>query len=91
MICTTVKEGTECPFMTAAGCSYNGGSCHEVIEECNGCKRTAEFNNAWYCTACPEPSVKWKNGFCNLASHVVAQKKEGQKINPLKASKRSRK
>jgi hypothetical protein len=36
--------------------------------------------------------MKWKNGNCNLATHVattVAANK--QKINPLKASKRARK
>jgi len=25
LVCTTIKEGMECPFMTAKGCSYNGG------------------------------------------------------------------
>jgi hypothetical protein len=91
MRCTTVKAGMECPFMSSKGCSYNGGICHEIVEQCNGCRRKAEYANSWYCTACPDPSVKWKNGNCNLASHVSAPVKEtAQKINPLKASKRSR-
>ena len=30
MICTTVKEGQDCPFMTKKGCTYNGGSCHPI-------------------------------------------------------------
>jgi len=38
LVCTTIKEGMECPFMTTSGCSYNGGICHEIVEECNGCK-----------------------------------------------------
>ncbi|MGB5423817.1 MAG: hypothetical protein WBN03_16760, partial [Desulfobacterales bacterium] len=42
MICTTVREGRECPFMTAKGCSYNGGICHEIVEQCNGCGRKVE-------------------------------------------------
>ena len=90
MICTTVRNEKECPFMTANGCSYNGGICHEVVEQCKGCNRDAEYASGWYCTACPDPSLKWKNGNCNLASHVsndtTSDKK--QKINPLKASKR---
>jgi len=75
--------------MTGEGCSYNGGVCHEIIEKCKGCNRTAKYTLGWYCTACPDPSTKWKNGNCNLASHVVsAASTVEMKINPLKASKR---
>ena len=90
MLCTTVREGMECPFMKAQGCAYNGGICHEVVEECDGCKRTLEYSTGWYCTSCPEPFIKWKNGNCNLASHVTMTVKESAKLNPLKASKRGR-
>lgn len=90
MICTTIKQGTECPFMTAQGCSYNGGICHQIVEQCEGCNRGAQFSTGWYCTACPEPSAKWKNGNCNLASHVsMVSSTTKNKINPLKASKRA--
>ena len=89
MVCTTIKEGMECPFMTAKGCSYNGGICHEIVEQCKGCNRTTELSAGWYCSACPDPSIKWKNGNCNLASHVaMAVSNQKTKINPLKASKR---
>jgi hypothetical protein len=90
MLCTTVRTGLECPFMKAAGCSYNGGICHEIVEQCKGCKRTVEYVSCWYCSACPDPSIKWKNGNCNMASHVVTVAKEAAKVNPIKASKRSR-
>ena len=91
MVCTTVREGFDCPFMTAKGCSYNGGICHEIVEECNGCNRSAQFSSGWYCTACPEPSSKWKIGNCNLASHVTkASNAAKTKLNPLKASKRGK-
>ncbi len=89
MICTTIRNGKECPFMTAQGCSYNGGICHVIVEQCEGCKRGEECSSGWYCSACPDPSLKWKSGNCNLATHVsstVVGKKA--KINPLKASKR---
>ena len=78
--------------MSAKGCSYNGGICHEIVEQCNGCNRTRELSNAWYCTACPDPSLKWKNGNCNLATHVktATTVESATKINPLKASKRAR-
>ncbi len=91
MECTTIRKGSECAFMTAKGCSYNGGMCREIVEQCKGCGRTAEIASGWYCSVCPEPSVKWKNGNCNLATHVsAAETGTKQKINPLKASKRAR-
>jgi len=92
MKCTTIREGMECAFMTAKGCGYKGGVCHEIVEQCKGCNRTVEVSSGWYCGACPEPDTKWKNGNCNLATHVSTSMAENaQKINPLKASKRSRK
>jgi len=91
MICTTIKEGVECPFMSAKGCSYSEGICHQIVEKCQGCNRGAEYSAGWYCSACPNPSVKWKNGNCNMASHVsAAAEAKKAKINPLKASKRAR-
>lgn len=91
MECTTIRKGSECAFMTAKGCSYNSGMCHEIIEQCKGCGRSSEIPSGWYCAVCPEPSVKWKNGNCNLATHVSADETgTKQKINPLKASKRAR-
>ncbi|UCF93829.1 MAG: PxxKW family cysteine-rich protein [Desulfobacterales bacterium] len=92
MNCTTIKQGIECPFMTGSGCSYKGGICHQIVEQCSGCKRTTQLTSGWYCTACPDPSVKWKNGNCNLASHVTLETAATKaKLNPLKASKRSKK
>ena len=89
MICTTLREGMECPFMTTSGCSYNGGICHEITEQCNGCNRSSEFSSGWFCTACPDPELKWKAGKCNMATHVVSESNGTKaKINPLKASKR---
>ncbi len=89
MNCTTVRNGKPCPFMSNKGCSYNGGICHEVDERCKGCNRSIEFETGWYCSAFPEPAVKWKNGDCNLASHTTGKAAQaGSKINPLKASKR---
>ncbi|MBW1903434.1 MAG: PxxKW family cysteine-rich protein [Deltaproteobacteria bacterium] len=89
MVCTTVKKDVECIFMTKKGCNFNGGTCHPVVEDCHGCSRASEFSSAWYCTACPEPSVKWKNGQCNLATHVAKEtQSKKNKVNPLKASKR---
>lgn len=89
MICDTIRKGAECGFMSANGCSYNGGACHELVEACQGCGRSSELDSGWYCTACPEPAIKWKNGNCNLATHVTTTTTTSKtKLNPLKASKR---
>lgn len=89
MHCVSVKPGVDCTFMGKKGCSFNGGGCKPVVESCNGCDRTLEFEAAKYCGSFPDPEAKWRRGACNLASHVKNGKKEEvQKINPLKASKR---
>lgn len=92
MHCTSIKPGVECPFMTAKGCGYKGGLCHQIVEQCSGCGRQGQYGSGWYCTACPEPSTKWRTGVCNLATHVsapTAAPETKQKVNPLKASKRA--
>ena len=79
----------ECPFMAATGCSYRGGVCYKIVEKCEGCGRIVEVTSGSYCSACPEPSVKWKIKNCNLATHVATVPTEVKvKMNPLKASKR---
>jgi hypothetical protein len=89
MICTTVREGDDCVFMKTKGCSYIGGACLPIIDECNGCQRISEYATGKYCTAAPDPSLKWKNGNCNFATHVkTVETTKKQKINPIKASKR---
>jgi hypothetical protein len=39
----------------------------------------------------PDPTMKWKTGLCNMATtHIQINNKTGNnKVNPLKASKRS--
>jgi hypothetical protein len=89
MVCASVKEGIECFFMNKDGCQFNGGSCHQIIEECEGCLKVKEFPTGKYCLSFPEPAVKWRIGICNMATHVKASNgKASDKINPLKASKR---
>jgi hypothetical protein len=91
MVCTTAKNGRECPFMTAKGCGYNGGTCHEIIEQCKGCGKSIETSSGWYCASYPDPSLKWKNGNCNFATHIASAAAAKTKVNPLKASKRGNK
>lgn len=92
MMCSTVKEGADCAFMTKAGCGYNGGSCHPIVEQCEGCDRIVEKETGRYCKSYPNPAIKWKTGRCNFATHVKSEVQAQQnKVNPLKASKRSSK
>jgi hypothetical protein len=92
VICQTVKSGIECSFMSKKGCSFLGGSCLVIAEPCNGCSRVIELASGTYCRIYPDPSTRWAYGICPMASHVKKEVKEAvQKLNPLKASKRSKK
>ncbi|MCP4681423.1 MAG: hypothetical protein GY864_03735 [Desulfobacterales bacterium] len=89
MVCSSVKEGVECNFMDKKGCRFNGGTCHSIVEQCEGCDRLGDFSAGSYCLVFPDPSAKWRMGNCNMATHLkVAKKKSNGKVNPLKASKR---
>jgi hypothetical protein len=89
MLCSSVKEGSDCFFMTKKGCEFNGGTCHTIIEQCEGCQKANDFPSGKYCIAFPDPNAKWRTGTCNMATHMKAEAKKGNgKLNPLKASKR---
>jgi hypothetical protein len=89
MVCQTVKAGTDCFFMTKKGCNFNGGTCYPIVPNCEGCARIKEYPTGKYCSAYPQPEMKWKNGRCNFATHVELDvPKEEKKVNALKASKR---
>lgn len=89
MVCETVKQGMECSFMSKQGCQFNGGSCHPVVEQCEGCQRVLDLPTGKFCMIFPDPAIKWRLGTCSMASHIKAEKgTKGGKINPLKASKR---
>jgi hypothetical protein len=75
--------------MSAQGCSFNGGSCHTVVEQCEGCAQIKEYGSGQYCLTYGNPAAKWNLGRCNFATHLKDAKKDDKKINPLKASKRS--
>ncbi len=92
MICQTIKNGQDCGFMTKKGCSFNGGSCHIIIDSCGECNKIFEVEARKYCKVYPNPAIKWNTGKCPTASHIKLEIAENtQKINPLKASKRASK
>lgn len=89
MVCQTIKAGTACVFMTKKGCGFNGGSCYQIIDKCEGCAKILEHPTGKYCMVYPDPASKWAVGGCSAATHLKkAIAGEDQKINPLKASKR---
>ena len=93
LTCATIKTGESCVFMKKAGCSYNGGQCHPVVESCEGCEKVQEYPSGNYCKVFAEPGKKWFNGGCSMGTHVERDNGKGddkKKINPLKASKRGR-
>jgi hypothetical protein len=91
MLCITTREGQECTFMSAKGCSYVGGTCQPAVEACEGCDRAIAVGELAFCKSYPDPAAKWRQGNCNFATHIKGEAKVDAKINPLKASKRAHK
>lgn len=92
MLCQTIKINQDCSFMTKKGCGFPGGSCKAIVEACIECNKIFETASGKYCKVYPNPAVKWTTGKCPTASHIkIAIVESTQKINPLKASKRSTK
>lgn len=90
MVCTTVRPGFDCFFMTKRGCTAPGGACSPTVERCNGCARAYLVDGKTFCSEFPVPSAKWAIGTCNLATHVQKdQQTERRRVNPLKASKKA--
>ena len=76
---------------TERGVEINGMLMEPVIDKCNGCERIITIQEEQYCSSYPQPSMKWRHGACNFATHIKASvDKSGEvKINPIKASKRA--
>ncbi len=89
MVCQTVKVGIECAFMTKSGCGYVGASCQTIVEQCEGCGKVLEHSAGKYCMVYPNPAGKWSIGGCPQATHKKRKEEAVQKVNPIKASKRS--
>jgi hypothetical protein len=90
MECVTIKPGVNCVFMNKTGCSFNGGACHPIVESCEGCGYVMENGQGKYCQLYADPASKWVFGRCNFATHVKGDvQPSAQRLNPLKASKRS--
>ena len=90
MVCETIKPGVNCAFMTKKGCSFNGGSCFQIIDKCEGCAKVLEHPTGKYCMVYPDPAGKWAMGGCATATHIKKDLSgDAQKLNPLKASKRA--
>ena len=77
--------------MSAAGCTYEAGTCHQIADDCEGCAHVVEQKSGKFCEAYPEPAAQWEQGICPFASHqrYVPSAKEVISTNPLKASKRA--
>jgi len=93
MTCVTLKQGKPCIFMKKTGCSYSGGQCHVIVDACQGCDHVEVYTAGSFCNIFAEPESKWIGGICNMATHArKAEEQEAvaKKVNPLKASKRSR-
>lgn len=76
--------------MAKTGCTFNGGRCLAVTEQCESCGNAKEYPSGVYCTVFANPASKWTLGRCNFATHFkIEGKKDEKMLNPLKASKRA--
>lgn len=57
----------------------------QVVEKCGGCRRVLTDNT---CEAYIKPSVKWRLGNCNLASHIVIEETKKVGYKPGKFGKK---
>jgi hypothetical protein len=65
-----------------------------IIDKCEGCSRIQgepgllpEMPEIRTCLASMFPAAKWKNGNCNLATHIKKEEKKKVFVDPIKASK----
>ena len=87
MECITIKPGMNCVFMKKTGCSFNGGACHPIVENCVGCGYVMENAQGNYCQLYADPATKWVFGRCNFATHVKGEvQPSAQRLNPLDVS-----
>ncbi len=89
--CNTVRPGFACEFMSAAGCTFDVGTCHQTVEDCGECAHIAELKSGKFCGIYPEPAAQWEQGICPFATHrrYVPSAQQIISTNPLKASKRA--
>ena len=79
-----------CSFETKGLCIREEGHCEPCISECQGCGRTIDHLGTPYCESYPIPRAQWRRGTCALCTHASLEAEQVVKLNPLKASKRSR-
>ena len=63
-----------------------------LVEKCEGCERTVL--NEDRCAAYISPTAKWRNGICNLATHVTVTEESAlakkTRVGQQKQKKKSR-
>ncbi len=74
--------------MAQTGTMRNNIECKPIVEQCDGCAKVVQYDDGKYCSAYPDPALKWKFGKCNFATHVKHETKKEKVVNALKASKR---
>ena len=97
-VCTSIREGSLCPFMVkGVGCSYNDSHCRPIVSECKhdgkDCEHILIVKNKEYCNAYMFPEAMWKNvKKCPLETHLPREEEKKKIIlDPRKAAKQRRK
>ena len=63
-----------------------------IVESCEGCDHVRPEGEVKFCVSYVRPAYWWDSGrYCPRATHFKLEVQKEAKVNPLKASKRSRK
>jgi hypothetical protein len=63
------------------GAGFLGGTKRTIDAKCEGCDRIKLSEDKKFCAAYPDPTVRWRLGNCNLATHIkVETKAEASKV-----------
>jgi len=86
--CITTRPGKECFLMGKSMCTLYPLTCLPVVDKCDTCKHVDPMG---YCNVYISPKARWSLlGGCPLNTNRVVKEEEKKRINPLKASKKSK-
>ncbi|MDR2350449.1 MAG: PxxKW family cysteine-rich protein [Deltaproteobacteria bacterium] len=61
-------------------CVMNDLAVQAIAEKCVGCDRIKTVGERQLCSAFPVPSVKWRLGNCNMATHIKTETRTTEKV-----------
>jgi len=99
--CETVRPGVPCLFWKIrkisdkkkkGHCSFIGGKCLPIVEECGTCNYIVNIGPQKFSEAYMKPSTQWIVPPCPMNTHIIKDTKEEKQIfDPRKLAKLKKK